>query len=584
MRLTISLVALSLFGFSLATGETQNALSSCEPVTETITVSFCQSETALLSAVGSAITQSFSTITSYSTLTSYGTVAPSQSAAGPVSSDDLLPSGSGYSYIAQDGTTSWINGISPTSSFSSFLTQTIEVTVFPTPSNDPEVIVTQTTVVTITPPAVTSFLPQSSVALAGSSNEDTSTSTVTSYLTKSVISVLTVYLSSKSSKSVAPHSIHTLTGPPTSTTITVEFASTSEPVCSVSYVDVTTDLTYTVLTTPSAGFTSVMNSAGNLSSLAWAASAWNVTLTGSLHKPSGTVSTLTGSVVSSVSVGAASREIATAISPIVLSSAYRQGKNVSSTMASATGYIPFIPVPAISLSAPAAFSRTPSTLTRMYINTSSSLPMSTVCGEHGDFTLTWDDEPNFLPTDPITEPSQASPVFNPYHHMYFSDGFVYAPPPTLPFLPVSSPRLVMFVANKTSDNENHSEGGQVSGEIGAGTRRSSSAFWFNARSAYLGCDNHSAYQCKLQITGLVYNEHTKSEVAAFHQTVSLLSCLLPDNCELKKVYFDSSMKELSGLRIQASANEEPVSWFMDNLALGWSDNTCAAGLLRGRSQ
>ncbi|KAI4716672.1 hypothetical protein E4T48_07144 [Aureobasidium sp. EXF-10727] len=584
MRLATFLVALSLYGFSFATSENQNALSSCEPVTETITVSFCQSEVALPSAVGSATMQSLSTITSYSTLTHYVTVAPSQSAASPVSSGDMQPSGSGYSYIAQDGTTSWINGISPTGSFSSFLTQTIEVTVFPTPIGDPEVTVTQTTIVTITPPAVTSFLPQSSVALAGSLNEDTSTSTVTSYLTKSVISVLTVYLSSKSSKSVAPHSLHTLTGPPTSTTITVEYASTSESACSVSYVDVTTDFTYTVLATPSAGFTSALNSAGNLSSLAWAASAWNATLTGSLHVPSGTVSALTDSLTSSVSVGAASRTTTTAISPIVLSSAYRNGKNASSATASATGYIPVIPGPAISLSAHAAFSRTSSTLTKMYTNTSSSLPMPTVCGEHGDFTLTWDDEPNFLPTDPITEPSQASPVFNPYHHMFFSDGFVYAPPPTLPFLPVSSPRLVMFVANKTGDNDNPSEGGQLSGEIGAGTRRSSSAFWFNAYSAYLGCDNHSAYQCKLQITGLVYHEHTKSEVAAFHQTVSLLPCLLPDNCELNKVYFDSSMKGLSGIRIQASANDEPVSWFMDNLALGWSNNTCAAGLLRGRSQ
>jgi hypothetical protein len=115
--------------------------------------------------------------------------------------------------------------------------------------------------------------------------------------------------------------------------------------------------------------------------------------------------------------------------------------------------------------------------------------------------------------------------------MYFSDGFVYAPPPSVPFLPVSSPRLVMFVANETGENDNHSEGGQLPGEIGAGVRRSSSAFWFDAYSAYLGCDNPSAYQCELQITGLVYHEKTKSEVAAFHQTVSLLPCLLPDNCE-----------------------------------------------------
>jgi hypothetical protein len=165
--------------------------------------------------------------------------------------------------------------------------------------------------------------------------------------------------------------------------------------------------------------------------------------------------------------------------------------------------------------------------------------------------------------------------------MYFSDGFVYAPPPSLPFLPISPPRLVMFVANETN---NHNEGGQLPGEIGAGRRRSSSAFWFDAHSAYLGCDNPSAYQCELEITGLVYHEKTKSEVAAFHQTLSILPCHLPNNCELQQVHFDLSMKELSGIRIQASANYEPVNWFMDNLTLGWSNNTRAAGLLRESSQ
>ncbi|KAG9892367.1 hypothetical protein KCU98_g16983, partial [Aureobasidium melanogenum] len=434
---------------------------------------------------------------------------------------------------------------------------------------------------TITPPAVTSWVPQSSNALAGISDEDTTTSTVTSYLTKSVISVLTVYLSSESSRSVAlmtsSHSIHNVTGPPTSTTITVESASTSESVCSVSYVDVTTDLTYTVFATPSAGFTSTINSVGNFSSLAWAASAWNATLTSSTLRPSGVsgaVTAPTASLVASVSVGAASQKSASVISSIVPSSAYPQGQNASSTLASATGYFPFVPVP--------AYSRTSSTLTKIYSNTSISMPTPSVCGEHGGFTLTWDDEPNFLPTDSVSEPNQASPVSNPYHHMYFSDGFVYAPPPSMPFLPVSPPRLVMFVANETGDN--HNEEGQLSGEIGAGIRRSSSAFWFDAYSAYLGCDNRSADQCKLQITGLVYHEETKSEVAAFHQTMFLSPCLLPNHCELKQFHFDLSMKALSGLRIEASVNDGPVSWFMDNLALGWSNNTCAAGLLREESQ
>lgn len=305
----------------------------------------------------------------------------------------MLPSGSGYSYIVSDGTTSWINGASPTGTFSETLTKTIHVTVFPSPSDESETTITQTTIVTITPPAVTSFMTQPTSALAGPADEDTTTSTVTSYSTKSVISVLTVYLTSKSSKSAAlttsTHSVHTVTGPPTSTTVTVEFASTTESVCSVSYVDVTTDLTYTVFATPSASLTSAINSAGNLSSLAWAASAWNSSLTGSSYKPSGASGAiaLTGSLVSSVSIGSAAQETAITLSPVATSSAYRQGKHAGSTSTS-TGYVPFMPVPAISLSASAAFSRTSSTLTKMYTNTSSTMPTPSVCGEHGTFTLT----------------------------------------------------------------------------------------------------------------------------------------------------------------------------------------------------
>ncbi|THY08160.1 hypothetical protein D6D01_09677 [Aureobasidium pullulans] len=596
MHLATSLVALSLVGLSLATSQSQNVLSSCEPVTETVTLMSCSSETTLASAIDSTTTASYSTITSFSTLTSYVTVSPSQTLAGPVSSSvDVLPSSSGYSYIDHEGKTSWISDVSPTVSFSSTVTETVQMTVFPVVTDDIQVTVTQTTVLTITPPAVTSIESQSSVALAGHSDEETTTSTVTSYRTKSVISVLTVYLSSRSSKPAAlmtssaaasaeltSHS--TSTGPPTS----------AESVCSVSYVDITTDFTYTVIATPSAGFSSVINSVGNLSSYAPIASAWNITmhssatLTGSLYKPSGfsgAVTTPTAPLVSSVSVGAASQKLATAMSPVVPSSALPHGNNGSTVTSSAIGYVPFMPVPVISLSAPAAFSRTSSTLSKKYTNTSiSAMPTPTVCGEHGEFILTWEDEPTFLPTEPITDPSDAPPVFNPYHHMYFSDGFVYAPPPSVPFVAVSSPRLVMFVANETGDNDNHSEGGQLSGEIGAGTSRSSNAFWFNAHGAYLGCENHSAHECVLKITGLVYQSETKSEVAAFHQTVKLLPCYLPDNCHLTQIDFSESMKGLSGLRIQASVNEEPVSWFMDNLALGWSNNTCAAGLLRSRSR
>ncbi|KAI5199965.1 hypothetical protein E4T39_05966 [Aureobasidium subglaciale] len=589
MRLATSLTALALVGCALANSELQSACS-CEAVTETVTISICQSETAFASAVSS---ESFSTITSYSILTNFVTVTPSQTIADPISSSAaVLSSSSGYSFIAQDGTTSWIGGASPDASFSSFITETVQVTVFPVPNGDAEVTITQTTVLTVTPPAVTSFVPQFSMVSAASSDDGTTTSTVTSYLTKSVISVHTVYLTSKTSKftasSTSSHSVHTVTGPPTSTTITVKEPSTSESVCSISYVDVTTDITYTVLATPPAGFTSALTSSGNLSSIAGAASTSNTTLHpfATLTRPShlssswlagwsltGSIASPTGSLVSSVSVGAVSQQ------------ALR--KNSSSSTVSATGYVPFMPGPAMSLMTTALL-RPSSTLTKMYTNTTSSSAMSvpTVCGEHGNFTLNWEDGPDFA------EHSAGPPIFNPYHHMYFSNGFVYAAPGSDPFGPSTSDRrLVMFKANDTGDSDNHNEGGQLPGELGAGIRRSSNAFWFNAYSAQLGCDYESNASCTLQITGLVYQNETKTEVAAYHQTVRLPPCSpsigdpLMINCQLTEVLFAQSMQGLSGLRVQACSDAGTArSWFMGDLALGWTNNTCAAGLLRGRSQ
>lgn len=87
----------------------------------------------------------------------------------------------------------------------------------------------------------------------------------------------------------------------------------------------------------------------------------------------------------------------------------------------------------------------------------------------------------------------------------------------------------------------------------------------------------------MQISGLVYQKGTDSEVAAFHQNVTLPPCLSSEKCQLEQVQFPQSMRGLSGIRIQAFVGNERRSWFMDNLALGWYNNTCDAGLLRTRS-
>lgn len=195
----------------------------------------------------------------------------------------------------------------------------------------------------------------------------------------------------------------------------------------------------------------------------------------------------------------------------------------------------------------------------------------------------WDDEPTFSPTQPISDPSEAPPVFNPYHHLYFSNGFVYMPPPSDPFPPISQPRLVMFLTNETGPTSSPDARGEHAGEIGAGDRASESAFWFNAYSAYLGCDNEGPENCTMQVSGYKYKGGQKESLA--HQAnFTIEGCPKFKDCHLKKVKFPREMVGLSGVQFQAFVGGKKRAFFMDDLALGWSNNTCAAGLLRSKSR
>lgn len=158
------------------------------------------------------------------------------------------------------------------------------------------------------------------------------------------------------------------------------------------------------------------------------------------------------------------------------------------------------------------------------------------------------------------------------------------PPPSDPFPSISAPRLVMFLTNDTGPSSSTNAGGQRPGEIGAGDRASESAFWFDAYSAYLGCDYGGSDNCTMQISGYTWQDSVQSEVLTYQQNVSLPTCPGLQDCKLQQVMFPRSMIGLSGIQFQAFASGKQRMWFMDNLSLAWSNNTCAAGLLRTRSQ
>lgn len=141
----------------------------------------------------------------------------------------------------------------------------------------------------------------------------------------------------------------------------------------------------------------------------------------------------------------------------------------------------------------------------------------------------------------------------------------------------------MFLTNETGPTSSTDAGLERSGEIGTGDRASSSAFWFNAYSAYLGCDNDGPDACIMQISAYVWQASSNSEILAYQQNATLPPCPGFKDCKLEQVNFATSMKGLSGVRIQAFVGTEQKMWFMDNLAMGWYNNTCSAGLIRQMS-
>jgi len=204
-----------------------------------------------------------------------------------------------------------------------------------------------------------------------------------------------------------------------------------------------------------------------------------------------------------------------------------------------------------------------------------------VCGQHGNFTLTFDDLPNFVPSNQnLTGITQAPPVPNPYNHLTFSNGYVYAPSPSEPFVPASSPHLAVFLGNASGVTARSTK----PGEIADGPYEAMSAFWFNATSAFLGCDNAGPNDCTMVMSGYTWSQSNGSEVLSYSQNATLPPCPSLKNCQLGQVFFPTSFTGLSGLQIQAFVGNDQRMFFMDNLALGWYNETCEAGLTRLRYQ
>lgn len=150
---------------------------------------------------------------------------------------------------------------------------------------------------------------------------------------------------------------------------------------------------------------------------------------------------------------------------------------------------------------------------------------------------------------------------------------------------MSGPHLAVFLADGVPKRLGPIGPGNYSkpGEVADGPRESINAFWFDALSGWFGCDNHGPEDCRLEFTAYAWNPNikTEDEVTSFNATIP--ACDKTKGCGMHLIAFPHNFISLTGLQIQAFVDKDERMFFVDDLSMSWSNNSCAAGLLRQSS-
>lgn len=195
---------------------------------------------------------------------------------------------------------------------------------------------------------------------------------------------------------------------------------------------------------------------------------------------------------------------------------------------------------------------------------------------------------NFLQFDDLPTngaPSQFPPIFSPYEHFGWSEGWSYLPPPTDQFLPQGGSHLGLYTPPAGGrqpslfDNFGYFGGGFVAPP-------SDTAYWFDAEMAYAACDNgpwnngtnNGTEECIITANGYHYNVNaTDNEILVADFTFSIPGCQTMTGCTLTPIVFDNQFVELSIIAFQATVGKQVVSMYFDTFQGTWWNNTCAAG-------
>ncbi|KAM3514121.1 hypothetical protein MY11210_002222 [Beauveria gryllotalpidicola] len=232
---------------------------------------------------------------------------------------------------------------------------------------------------------------------------------------------------------------------------------------------------------------------------------------------------------------------------------------------------PTTPVPTSTIPA----STTPSSS----INTSTIEPQEpspTICasggGRVGNSTVNFD---NVLP----------GPLLNPAGDLWFSEGFLVAPPSSPPsdaYLASSGNQLLQFMPPALVPDAPFDGAGDTA-EIGVGPNEISPCFRFNFYGASLGCAAEGVEQwCEFEFSAYTYNETSGSETSLdWSETKRVPACPnFPQGpCPLIPVQLDG-YNNLTSILVTVRVGLELRAWWGDDLHVGWTDNTCEAASCR----
>ncbi|MCJ1446899.1 MAG: hypothetical protein MMC23_007406 [Stictis urceolatum] len=206
--------------------------------------------------------------------------------------------------------------------------------------------------------------------------------------------------------------------------------------------------------------------------------------------------------------------------------------------------------------------------------TSPGAPSATCSGANaGVLKIDFDDLPQVGASNDTTS---YAPFQSPHKNLYWANGFSYVPLPKDPYVPSSPPHLAIYIvdpkANVHTDNvteigDDVPSGDDINGMIGAGPRFREPAFWFNANSARVGCQNAGPEICVIRATGFRYEPVKDVSKVMVREHYKVHPCNATSGCQLTQIGFAMLFQNLTALQINAFKNhtdgtETPVNWFM----------------------